>query len=480
MMSDSVTRREFLGTAAAGAALLATQLKARPLIAGEEEGWPPLEPVKIYKVYGSLHYRPIAGEPRAKFEKYLADLEKRLGNVKFVGGEEIRSVKEGAEIAAKLGDAEAVLALGLGQGALTPLAPILAMGRPAVVFNEPWSGLQYALFQQFTREVNPNMLVLSTSDYRELDRTVALLRVPGLLRRTRLLLVGPPDGTPPSCDPEQVKARLGVEVVPMTGEQVREAYDAADPKAAEGEAEQYWLKPAKKVDAPRIDVVRAARMYLALKDIMVRERAQAITINCLSALSRQMMDAQGYPCLAFSKLDDLGLVTGCQADMDNTLTKLMVQYAFGLPGFLANAYFDLGKNVILYDHCTSATMMDGPGGDRAPFTVTTHHTETGAVPDVKMRTGQPITVAKLVELDKMLVSSGRITGIPEGICRTTIAVAVPDLQKMYDNWVSPVKGEWVKKGNLVETVHRIVFYGDHVRSLHDLSTLMGLRVVEEG
>jgi L-fucose isomerase-like protein len=269
-------------------------------------------------------------------------------------------------------------------------------------------------------------------------------------------------------------------VVSVTGQQVREAYDAADPKAAEAEAEHYWLGPAKSVDAPRVDVVRAARMYLAIKEIMIRERAQGIAIHCLSALSRQMMDAQGYPCLAFSKLDDLGLVSGCQADMDDTLTKLIVQYAFGLPGFLANTYFDTGNSVVMYDHCTSATMMDGPRGDRAPFVVTTHHTETGAVPHVEMRVGQPITIAKLTELDTMLVSSGKIKGIPEGICRTTIAVEVPDLPKMYENWVSPAKGDFVKTGNLVETVHRIVFYGDHVQNLKDLSTLMGLRVVEEG
>jgi len=46
-----MSRREFLGTAAAGSVLLAGGLAAQPLAVAEEAGWPKLPPVRIHVVY---------------------------------------------------------------------------------------------------------------------------------------------------------------------------------------------------------------------------------------------------------------------------------------------------------------------------------------------------------------------------------------------------------------------------------------------
>ena len=114
-----------------------------------------------------------------------------------------------------------------------------------------------------------------------IDRVAGLLRVPGLLRKTRVLLIGRNtkderffcDGTLPAKDPQKVKAALGVEIVEATGQDVRQAYEAVDMAAAELEAEQYWIKPAGGMDAPRRDVIGSARVYLALKNLMIAANA---------------------------------------------------------------------------------------------------------------------------------------------------------------------------------------------------------------
>ena len=89
-MSEQMNRREFLGVSAAGAGavLLGTQLAAAR---GSDEDWPPkMPPVKIYKVYigrtGGIYLsRPTAEVD--KFNRYLANLEYKLGDVKFIGGD---------------------------------------------------------------------------------------------------------------------------------------------------------------------------------------------------------------------------------------------------------------------------------------------------------------------------------------------------------------------------------------------------------
>ena len=479
-MGDSLTRRQFLGTAAAGGALLAGKLGARPLMAGEGEGWPALPPVKIYRVYisgGGSWPKPSFDAPAAiaMFEKHLAEVERELGDIKFVGGEVVKSGAEAAKVAANLGDAAGVLVIHVSLGTWgQALAPIVKTGRPTAVFFQPFSGHEWVDALQW-QKAGEKVLLLATSDYDEIARVVALMRVPARLRQTRIVLVGRADGTPPARSAEQVKEHLGADVVPVSVGRLTEAHKAVDPKAAETEADE-WIRQAKKVVEPSTaEIVKSSRMYLAMKKIMAEERAQAISIHCLGGIPIATL---GYPCLGFSKLDDLGLVGACQADMDCTLTSLIFAYAFGAPGFIANALFDTGKNAVLYAHCTAPTKMDGTAGERAPYTIRSHLEDNkGASLDVEMRVGQAVTCAKLVNLDTMLISTGKITEIPDiddSGCRTAITVEVADVRKLMDNWLNVAKGR-----NYCVTVHRVVFYGDHLQSIKDLGALMGLKVAEE-
>jgi hypothetical protein len=91
----------------------------------------------------------------------------------------------------------------------------------------------------------------------------------------------------------------------------------------------------------------------------------------------------------------------------------------------------------------------------------------GASLQVKMRTGQVITMAKLIRQDTMLISTGTITDNPESDrgCRTKIATKVADARKLLEGY----------EGGL----HRVIFYGDRVRTIRDLGGLMQFKVVEE-
>jgi len=478
-MGDLVNRREFLGVSAAGAGalLLGGKLGSRAVMAGEGGEWPPKMPaVKIHQVYigrtaGIYLSRPT--EEIAKFEKYLTKVERKLGDVKFVGGELVPPAKVD-EVVAKVKGADGVLLFHLsGHGGGAPaqaLGKLIDVGLPTAVFSQPFSGHGWMYFPAW-QKAGKKVVVLPTSDWGEIDQIVALMRVPARMRQTRIIVVHGPRGTAAACSAEQVKEKLGVELIPVTVEQTVQAHKAVDIKAAEAEAERYWLSKAKAIVEPsRKEIINSARFYLAIKNMMIKEKAQAITSsNCMGGPSKG--------CLAFSKLNDLGLVGACEGDMDSALTMLMFAYAFGVPGFITDPVFDTSTNALIHFHCTSATKMDGPAGKRLPFTIRTQSdSERGVSLDVENRIGQVVTCAKLIDLDTMLISTGKIFKIThdELGCRTQFWTEVADARKMFHNW-----GAGILKGGVMTLLHRAVFYGDHLENIKKLGVLMGFKVVEE-
>ena len=466
------------GAAGAGAMLLAGELGSRSVMAGEGGEWPPKMPVvKIHQVYvgrtdGIYLSRPT--EEISKFENYLGNLERKLGDVKFVGGELVPPA-EVTKILAKLGDADGVLLFHLsGHGGDAPaqaMGQLVDAGLPTAVFSQPFSGHGWMYFPQW-QKAGKKVVLLPSSDWGEIDRIAALMRVAPRLRQTRIIVVRGPQGTTAACSAKQVRERLGAEVIPISVEETVKAHQAVDIKAAEAEAEKYWISKAKNIVEPtRDDIINSARMYLAIKNLMIKEQAQAVTSsNCMGR------PAKG--CLTFSKLNDLGLVGACEGDMDSTLTMLIFRYAFGIPGFISDPVFDISRNALIHFHCTSATKMDGTAGKRLPFTIRTQSdSEKGVSLDVENRIGQVVTCAKFINLDTMLISTGKIIEIThdELGCRTQFVTEVADARKMFHNW-----GAGVLKGGIMALLHRDVFYGDHVRDIKNLGTLMGFKVIEEG
>jgi hypothetical protein len=470
----NITRRSFLSASAVGGVCGAMRLLTPWTFAAAAKDLPKLPPVKIYLVYagrtGDL-YLAHPTEELARFQKYFSDLEQRLGDVKFVGGDMIPPT-EVDQLIPKVKEADAVILIHLSAhgGDAPVLGKLIDAGLPTVLFSQPFSGHGWMYFPQWHQQ-GKKVILLPSSDWKELDRAVGLLRVPAWLRQTRIIAWGATQGTAAARSAEQIKQRLGAEVIPVRNERVHEMMNAIDLKAAEAEAEEYWLSKAKAIVEPkRAEIIESARLFLAVKELMIQERAQAITS------SHCMGDPRG--CLTFSKLNDLGFVGACEGDMDSTLTMLLFAYAFRIPGFITDPVIDKAKNAMVHFHCTSATKMDGPNGPRLPFTIRTQTDSKGGVAlQVENRVGQPVTCAKLVNLDSLLLTPGKIieTSTSPMACRTQFAQSVPDARSLFLNW-----GRNVIQGDTMTLLHRVVFYGDHLEAMRDLGDLMGIKIIEEG
>ncbi len=468
-MSDLINRREFLGVSAAGAG--AMLLGSRSVLAAEREEWPAkLPPVKIRKIYLA---KPIPTWPKpdldipaeiARLEKHLANAERKLGDVKFVGGDLLRVAGDAEHLAENLGDVAALMVFNLTSGVGHLLARLVDTGLPTAMFSQLYSGHDWARIASMQKQ-GKKVICLATSDYGEIAEAAALMRVPPRLRQTRIIYIR--NGGMDAERTKQFKDKLGVDVVSVNNKQLNKAYNAVDDKAAKAEAD-LWIRGAEKVVEPtREEIVKSTRLYLAMKSMMQQHQSRAITINCLGLFRRKLLPA--YPCLGFCRLNNLGLVGACEADIRSTLTMLMFGYAFGVPGFISDPVFDTSTNTVIHAHCVSATRNYGPKGPQCPYIIRSHMEDNkGAALQVKHRVGEVITAAKLADLETMLVSTGTITGNPDVDrgCRTKIATKVADARKILDNYSAGL--------------HRVIFYGDRVQSIKHLGVLMGIKVVEEG
>jgi len=404
----------------------------------------------------------------------LAEAEKKLGNVELLIGQS-NNVEETAALLAKAGPAAPVLAINLFCFALKRVVqPILDGNHPLAVFSLPASGHDWMYPHRWQREGHP-VTLLPTSDYDELERALRLLRVIPMMRQTRILLFPPARGTAPAQSADEVKKRLGADVVAVDEKIFDDQISAADEKAVQAEAAR-WTEQAKAILEPnQEDIAKAARISIALQNLMKQERAQGLAIGtCMGWLSK------GFPCLGFTRLRDCGIPAACEGDMDSLLTMLLLEYAIDRPGFQGNATFDTARNALWTAHCTAPLQMDGRDGKPAPYLLRGHSevNGSGCVPEIQYRLGETVTRTKLVNLDTVLASTGKIIEVPEKSvhgCRTQIVTEVRDASKMAVNWSSALETE-----DAMTLLHRVVFYGDHMDNIAHLARLMGMNVIEEG
>ncbi len=476
-MCENCTRRELLGTAAVGGVLLAAnQVRARGQAVRPASTMP--AKVNICAMFTGIPSPDDRGwgvseKEIAAMTRHLKEAEKKLGNVSFTIGRAAEP-EEASALMKQAGPDAPVLAINLCiSGLLRVSQPILDSGRPLAVYSAPASGHDWMYPYRWREEGKP-VTMFTSSDYGELEHAARLLRVIPLMRHSRVIAFLPFQGTPPACAPERVKARLGTDVVVVGQERFDEMLAAVDETTAKAEADRWVRESLKRVEPSNDEMLKAARVSLALDRLMDDEKAQALAVGtCMGWLER------GFPCLGFTRLRDRGIPASCEGDMDSLLTMMLFGYAYDIPGFQGNATFDTSKNAVWTAHCVGPTRMEGPDSPAAPYLLRSHsEIGGGVVPEIQYRLGQEITRTKLVNLDTLLISTGTIREIPDKsvrACRTQIVTEIRDADRMVRNW-----GGGVLEGSMMTLLHRVVFYGDRLSSARHLCDLMKINVIEEG
>jgi len=480
-MENKINRRDFIQLTAAGSALC---LGGSGILAfgANPRGSKLISPgcrgtkVKVARIYmGTSH--GLWPKPKLDFrneirfyESEFAKLKDELSDVEFVIDRLVSSADQVRPLKSKLKEVDGILAIHFNIGVGSILNEILSVGKPTVVFAVPYSGHGWTGFGGLQKqELGAKMECMLTSDYKQLAVAIRPFRAIHHLREAKILNVTTRSFTGYA---NQMKDKLGTEIKQIGLKRVLDICKAVDDGQAKAEAER-WIKGAERVIEPsREEIFKSCKLALAMEKLLAEEDATVMTADCYGTMFRPLCQSYAYPCVGFTRLNNMGLGGICESDLQSAMTHIIYQGLVGRPGFISDPTMDVSKNSIILAHCLGTTKMDGPDGPAAPYKLRTiMERQQGVVPQVEMRIGQKVTQAKLVGTDFLPYFTGEIIDAPVSLehdrgCRTKITVKVDgDAEKLWKNWSSGL--------------HRVTCYGDITKELGFFCRFKEIKMVNE-
>ncbi|MHC4123481.1 MAG: hypothetical protein ACYSSI_07910 [Planctomycetota bacterium] len=463
-----LTRRELLGgclgCAAFGIGLSA--LGVRTAIAQTKKDY---EKAKVCLVF--THKPPttkswpnVGYDYEGRKKQLLRQLQNECPGIEFITVT-ADNVKDAKKILESNSDVDGFIVYMVGIWTRAPQV-IAGSGKPTIFVDDLYGGSgEFLVAYAAAKRKKLKVAGVSSSDFNDVVQAARCFECLGKLKSSVILLVGRGWG----CKPETIESELGTKVIRVPFEEIDGLYKKADKQKAKEFADR-WIRNAQKVVEPsREEIEKSGAMYLAMKELMEKHNAEAITIDCLAGFYGGKISA--YPCLGFCQLNNDGYVGACESDLRSTITMLVMTYLVGRPGYISDPVIDTSKNQIIYAHCVAPTKVFGPEGTRNPYHIRDHSEDRkGAAIRSILPLGEVITNLEFDTNKRKVVLHMAKTeaNIDEDkACRTKLAAKVTgDIDKLMGYW-----DEW--------GWHRVTVYGDYKRAVENMAALLGYEVIEE-
>lgn len=213
------------------------------------------------------------------------------------------------------------------------------------------------------------------------------------------------------------KRRWGVEYIDLPLERIYEYYDKITDEEVGAACAAFASQALACREATPEDLLKAMRLYRAIRMLCEKENLSAITLSCFKLIEQTGTTG----CLALSLLNDEGLLAGCEGDLQSIFTLLVIKALTGKVGFMANpSMIQIRTNEVVFAHCTIATKL-------VERYIIRDHFETNLGIGIQgiMPTGE-VTIIKCGGecLDEYYLSTGTIIENTNylNLCRTQIRV----------------------------------------------------------
>ena len=255
------------------------------------------------------------------------------------------------------------------------------------------------------------------------------------------------------------KRRWGIEYIDVPLNRVYEYYEQiTDDEGGEACASLAGKALACREATPE-DMIKAMRLYHAIKRIVEEDKLSAITLSCFRLIEQTGTTG----CLALALLNDEGIIAGCEGDLQSIFSMLVVKVLTGKSTFMANpSMINARTNEVILAHCTVGIAQT------EKFIIRNHfETESGIGIQGILPTGD-VTIVKCGSecLDEYYLSTGTLTENTNYInmCRTQVRV------KLH----SPA--EYFLKNPLGN--HHIMLHGNYETMLDEFLQANGCKRIE--
>jgi L-fucose isomerase-like protein len=289
-----------------------------------------------------------------------------------------------------------------------------------------------------------------TDGYREIGEAVQDLKARRALQRARIGCVGEPSDwlVASSPDPEVVRSVWGPEVVAIELDAVVQTIRSVSREAVAVQVHSLFDRAVDRREPTLVDLEEAARVYLALREVVEQHELDALTVRCFDLV----LDMETTGCFALAQLNDEGIMAGCEGDLVSTVGLLWVHELLGETPWMANpAHVDETRNTLWLAHCTVPRTIVKDYCLRSHF-------ESGLGVGIQ---GQlpvgPVTLLRVGgrNLDRLWLAEGDIlqAGNAENLCRTQAEIRLRGDRDVGDLLRAPL-------GN-----HLVMVSGQHVARL---------------
>ncbi len=338
---------------------------------------------------------------------------------------------------------------------------------PVIIADDPYAGSgRILLANSIVQRENLPVVAIASSRFRDVVEAVRLFDVMQKLREAKILVLTRRE-TPPKEG--KILEPFGTSLLPVDVEELEKRYREADHGQAR-EVASRWMAEAKDIVEPdEQEIMKSARLFVGIKEIMEGKKADAITIDCLGLYYSHSLPA--YPCLSFFELNNQGSTGVCEADLRSTLCQLLFRYLTGRPAYVSDPVIDTGTDRIIYAHCVATNRVFGPEGQRNPYLIRSHsEDQKGASVESLMPLGEVVTTIQVnPQKNAFSIHTGKTVANvhEEKACRTKLAAEV-ESEAIFDNYNFDIFG-W----------HRVTCYGDHRKACINLAKLYGFKINEE-
>ena len=343
---------------------------------------------------------------------------------------------------------------------------LLSLGKPSIVFvksKDPY----YTFAEIFNARIirmetdktllyDPHDVFVVYDDYNEVKKILRALYGVYMLRRSRVLYIGVPYGWQGRFNElRAVLKKIGLEIIFLDHDRAyEEAMEYVESEDGRKEVEIIMSRLLRESVDNKLSIEgleAGVRLYVGLRYLAKKYNANIVTISgCMMYGASRW---RSTPCLAFSLLDDEGLLGVCEGDMTNLVAKTLLRYISNKPAVFVNPSIPVKGREAVYAHCTSPTKLLGYRSEGFKYVLTTHfESDSPAAIKVLYEPGHKITLLNLsFDLESAVIGLAESSGYTDyPICRSQIKVMFnEDVSRLNEyirgfHW-SYVYGEYVEE-----------------------------------